>query len=87
MFITLIFQSVSHRSKIKSAPQRREGFDSEERQADDDSETLTEAKRLVAERFTNEHSLMRHVKSARQSAIERQLTAGLSEEQLQKERE
>ena len=30
---------------------------------------------------------MRHVKSARQSAIEKQLTAGLSQEQLQKERE
>ncbi|KAJ1522705.1 hypothetical protein ONE63_001866 [Megalurothrips usitatus] len=45
------------------------------------------AKRLAAEKFVEEHSVMKHIKSARQSAIEKQLSAGLSEEQLLKERE
>lgn len=35
----------------------------------------------------NDTSMMRHIKTIRQTEIEKQLTAGLSEQQLQDERE
>lgn len=43
--------------------------------------------RLATAGLLRDHSTIKHIKSARQTAIEKQLTAGLSSEQLEKERE
>ena len=56
-------------------------------QPQDQESVEARTRRLVAEKLSNDHSIMRHVKSARQSAIEKQLAAGLSKEQLMKEKE